>query len=282
MSFSKISCVKKLFSAYIKYLQIDLANSLLNDNVYYRNIEIIIILKDIFLLLQQSEEVLKKKKEKIDKMFEILDSVIEKYNDSNKVKLEPQRIDSCDDELFVNLLENEEFVKLLAIFSSANRIFRNFFNGIYIEKEILQKFSKRLNYQGYLFVQPLLEANNALSHLVVYIYNGSIKVENELKNIDKAKNHLYRAAIDYYKMFIRFSIEKSKNNRNNIFESFYSIREQEFLLLGKDLMKKNIEFINPTTGNKQLEYISEAYRKLFIAIKNDLDSQKSLNSQTQH
>ncbi|EDP4466087.1 hypothetical protein FW433_09020, partial [Campylobacter jejuni] len=122
MSFSKISCVKKLFSAYIKYLQIDLANSLLNDNVYYRNIEIIIILKDIFLLLQQSEEVLKKKKEKIDKMFEILDSVIEKYNDSNKVKLEPQRIDSCDDELFVNLLENEEFVKLLAIFSSANRI----------------------------------------------------------------------------------------------------------------------------------------------------------------
>ncbi|EOI9783731.1 hypothetical protein ACMYIN_001900, partial [Campylobacter jejuni] len=109
-----------------------------------------------------------------------------------------------------------------------------------------------------------------------------IKVENELKNIDKAKNHLYRAAIDYYKMFIRFSIEKSKNNRNNIFESFYSIREQEFLLLGKDLMKKNIEFINPTTGNKQLEYISEAYRKLFIAIKNDLDSQKSLNSQTQH
>ena len=279
MSFSKINCAKKLFSAYIEYLQIDLANSLLNNNACYRNIDIIIVLKDIFLLLQQSETILEMRKEKIDTMFEKLDDVIKKYSVSKTFELELQRIEKCDDKLFINLLENKELIKIVAIFLRANIIFRNYFNGNYIEKKILEKFSNSSNYNAYLFVQPLLEANNALSHLAAYIYNGSIEEEKELKNIDKAKSHFYRGAIDYYKMFIRFSIEKSKINRDNIFASFYSIRKQEFLLLGKNLIEKNINFVDPVTGNEQIEYISEAYRKLLIAIKKDLDTQTP-NSQT--
>lgn len=61
MSFSKISYVKKLFSIYVEYLQIDLTNSLLNSNSCYRNIDIIIILKDVFNMLYLSDEILEKK-----------------------------------------------------------------------------------------------------------------------------------------------------------------------------------------------------------------------------
>ncbi|AJC92522.1 hypothetical protein CSUB8523_1009 [Campylobacter subantarcticus LMG 24377] len=278
MSFSKISYVKKLFSIYVKYLQIDLTNSLLNSNSCYRNIDIIIILKDVFNMLYQSDEILEKKKDKIDNLLKEIRKLIEEYDSLKEIKkadLDFQKIEICDDKLIADILEDEELIELNAHFMKANRIFRNYFNGKYIEEKVLEKFSnKSQTYECYLFIQPLLEANNALSHLAIYIYNNGEK-ENELKNIDKAKSHLYRGAIDYYKMFIRFSIEKSKINKDNIFASFCSIRKQEFLSLGKNLMEKDIKLINPETGNEEMRCIFEAYRKLFVEIKNDLDLQKS-------
>ncbi|EGK8127711.1 hypothetical protein IO380_000962 [Campylobacter lari] len=278
MSFSKISYVKKLFSIYVKYLQVDLTNSLLNSNSCYRNIDIIITLKDVFNMLYQSDEILEKKKDKIDNLLKEIRELIEEYDSLKEIKkadLDFQKIEICDDKLITDILEDEELVELNAHFMKANRIFRNYFNGKYIEEKVLEKFSnKSQTYECYLFIQPLLEANNALSHLAIYIYNNG-KKENELKNIDKAKSHLYRGAIDYYKMCIRFSIEKSKINKDNIFASFCSIREQEFLSLGKNLMKKDIKLINPETGNEEMRCIFEAYRKLFVEIKNDLDLQKT-------
>ncbi|MBX2237736.1 hypothetical protein I8968_04180 [Campylobacter jejuni] len=278
MSFSKISYVKKLFSIYVEYLQIDLTNSLLNSNSCYRNIDIIIILKDVFNMLYLSDEILEKKKDKIDNLLEEIRKLIEEYDSlkkTEKADLDFQNIEICDDKVITHILKDKELIRLNAHFMKANMIFRNYFNGKYIEEKVLEKFSnKSQTYECYLFIQPLLEANNALSHLAIYIYSNGEK-ENKLKNINKAKSHLYRGTIDYYKMFIRFCIEKSKTNKDNIFASFRSIREQEFLSLGKNLMKKDIKFINPETGNTENGYIFEAYRKLFVAIKKDLDFQKN-------
>ncbi|EJY3531412.1 hypothetical protein OGB47_000128, partial [Campylobacter jejuni] len=86
MSFSKISYVKKLFSIYVEYLQIDLTNSLLNSNSCYRNIDIIIILKDVFNMLYLSDEILEKKKDKIDNLLEEIRKLIEEYDSLKKTE----------------------------------------------------------------------------------------------------------------------------------------------------------------------------------------------------
>lgn len=126
-----------------------------------------------------------------------------------------------------------------------------------------------------------------MSHLAIYIYNknhnGKEKSEETLQNIKKAESHFYRGTLDYYKMFIRFSIGKV-SKKDNILNSFYSIRKQEFLHLGENLMDKKIDFFNPDEKTIKNEHIIKCYKILFEAIIKEIESinPPTPNSQTPH
>lgn len=122
--------------------------------------------------------------------------------------------------------------------------------------------------------QALLEFNNALSHLFICIYEGN----DDLKNIEKAKNHLYRGTLDNYKMVFRLAINNIKQSNKELFWAFGQIRLHELLNIGKSIHEKNIivEIIN-----KQSINIVQAYKELYnLSFENQIFANKS-NSQIQ-
>ncbi|ELE3421947.1 hypothetical protein AAET74_000351, partial [Campylobacter coli] len=125
------------------------------------------------------------------------------------------------------------------------------------------------NIEEKVFVQSLLEFNNALSHLIISISSDSEAIQQ--KNIHSAINHLYRATLDNYKIIIRFTIGKISNE--DIVTSFLSIRKQEFLLLGQDLKDKNINFYSPNNKKYEEKNIIQAYQELYKAIDEILEHQ---------
>lgn len=183
MSSSRINYVKNLFSKYAEYLQTDLANSLSNNNKYYRNVDVIVVLKDIFNIFFQSDEILKKKEDKLDSMFKILDNVIKGYSSINKIELDIEKFKKCDDSLISKILEDEHLIKLIANFVKANRLFRNFFNGEYIEQKILKKFSNgTATYDCYLFVCPsclsLPSTYILFNYYIIQLYNFHLLISS--------------------------------------------------------------------------------------------------------
>ncbi|EIY4179517.1 hypothetical protein MMW24_000916, partial [Campylobacter coli] len=132
-----------------------------------------------------------------------------------------------------------------------------------------QDDSENGNIEEKVFVQSLLEFNNALSHLIISISSDSEAIQQ--KNIHSAINHLYRATLDNYKIIIRFTIGKISNE--DIVTSFLSIRKQEFLLLGQDLKDKNINFYSPNNKKYEEKNIIQAYQELYKAIDEILEHQ---------
>lgn len=272
MNFLQTQSFKNIFVEYIKYLEIDLANSLINKTKFARNAVFLNNIKNIFLNLLNPLYI---KSEEYQKRFDNLKQQINKFQlkATNKIQI--------NDELLVKLeliekyiVSNSKFKIICKEFYNSSKYFSDAFMN-YIDKKEFKDFlpqqddSENGNIEEKVFVQSLLEFNNALSHLIISISSDSEAIQQ--KNIHSAINHLYRATLDNYKIIIRFTIGKISNE--DIVTSFLSIRKQEFLLLGQDLKDKNINFYSPNNKKYEEKNIIQAYQELYKAIDEILEHQ---------
>lgn len=272
MNFLQTQSFKNIFVECIKYLEIDLANSLINKTKFARNVVFLNNIKNIFLNLLNPLYI---KSEEYQKRFDNLKQQINKFQlkATNKIQI--------NDELLVKLeliekyiVSNSKFKIICKEFYNSSKYFSDAFMN-YIDKKEFKDFlpqqddSENGNIEEKVFVQSLLEFNNALSHLIISISSDSEAIQQ--KNIHSAINHLYRATLDNYKIIIRFTIGKISNE--DIVTSFLSIRKQEFLLLGQDLKDKNINFYSPNNKKYEEKNIIQAYQELYKAIDEILEHQ---------
>lgn len=272
MNFLQTQSFKNIFVEYIKYLEIDLANSLINKTKFARNVVFLNNIKNIFLNLLNPLYI---KSEEYQKRFDNLKQQINKFQlkATNKIQI--------NDELLVKLeliekyiVSNSKFKIICKEFYNSSKYFSDAFMN-YIDKKEFKDFlpqqddSENGNIEEKVFVQSLLEFNNALSHLIISISSDSEAIQQ--KNIHSAINHLYRATLDNYKIIIRFTIGKISNE--DIVTSFLSIKKQEFLLLGQDLKDKNINFYSPNNKKYEEKNIIQAYQELYKAIDEILEHQ---------
>lgn len=265
MNFLQTQSFKNILIEYIKYIEIDLANSLINKTRFARNVIFLNNIKNIFLNLLNPLYV---ESEEYQKRFEELKKQISQFQlkATNKIQI--------NDELLISpelikkyIVSNSKFKIKCQEFYNSSKCFSDAFMKYIDKKEFKDLLPQQdslddKNVEEKVFVQSLLEFNNALSHLIISVSNESEDIRN--KNFNSAINHLYRATLDNYKIIIRFTINKINNE--DILTSFLFIRKQEFLLLGQDLKDKNIKFYNPNNKNDEEKNIVQAYQELYKAI----------------
>lgn len=258
------SYLEELFLQYTLYLNVDLANSLINKTKYSRNINFLVPLRDIFLGLYNPEY----KKYNVEQDLEKLKKAINIYSKNASVLAIQQENMRNKRELIECILQNNDLKKICFELYNSNKKFSDAFESSLINKDDFKDLisNTRQCESGikHSFAQPLLEFNNALSHLAIFIYKGDIK--DQLQNIKKAQNHIYRATLDNYKMILRFTIPNLQDNKENILQSFRSMREQEFLLLGESFLNKKIVYRCPINNLSQKLPIITAYKELINAI----------------
>ncbi|EAK0373052.1 hypothetical protein YO71_03650 [Campylobacter jejuni] len=247
------------FFQYGRYLQYDLIHSLEQKTKIGRNVDLLIEFREFFKLLVSSKLSHEEEKEG----FKNLERDIKHYIGDKQQECLSIKIDKINYSNFdYTILLTENFKDLLSDFCVSCMDFRTIDNIKYDEN---QEFAKDKDGRSVL-VQALLEFNNALSHIFTSVYHGN----DDLGNINKAKNHLYRGTLDNYKMFIRLSIESVKQKNPELFKEFKDIRMQELLDLGKDVQGKVINN----------EYLHKQYKELYNKSLPYLD--KKPNSQTPH
>ena len=201
--------------------------------------------------------------------FYNLENMIVEYQQSPQgLTLDKSKINKELVEVIVENFNTTDLKKLCVALYHSNRHFSNAFDSQLVQKADFKDLLPALGCDSkvkYSFAQPLLEFSNALSHLVAFVYHSDKK--DCLSNIDKAKNHIYRAALDNYKMILRFSIPNIKQKREEILHAFHSIREQEFLLIGERLDNKKITYQCPETTKTQKDLpILTAYKEFVKSI----------------
>ncbi|WP_146239363.1 hypothetical protein [Helicobacter valdiviensis] len=256
---------KNILNEYLKYIEIDLANSLINKTKFARNVIFLNNIKNIFLNLlnhsyAESEEYQKSYQKLKDQIKEFQLKANDKIQLNEKLCINLELIQK-------HIVSNTQFkIKCKEFYFSSKDFSEAFMN--YIDKRDFKDLLAQQddlddeNVTEKVFVQSLLEFNNALSHLIISVSSSSEIIQN--KNFNSAINHLYRATLDNYKIIIRFTIYKTNNQ--DIKQSFLSIREQEFLLLGQDLKDKKINFYNPNNKIYEKKNIIQAYQELYSAI----------------
>lgn len=290
---NKIELINRLFKCYLDYLQVDLSNFFKNDSDRGRNIDAIVSFRDIFgniLFFDQIDStLLSNTKHDLDKLDIFIKKLLKKGKNLTKIKK-----DNINTSCIKKILEDDQIVDLIGEILNAAGYFRESsekpymkdFKNVYCDcskinkliksiinkakEDILSILKQSKDGKSNGFVQPVLEVHNAFSHLATFFYQDN--PEDPFKNIDKAKSHLYRAILDYYKILIRFSINEVKK-KDMLTKSFYLIREQEFLLLGQDLKDKKITFFNPKLEKEEQQDIMIAYKILFETIDEILEHQ---------
>ncbi|WP_273214183.1 hypothetical protein [Helicobacter rodentium] len=265
----RVSYLEGLFLQYALYLNVDLANSLINKTKFSRNVDLLVPFRDIFLGLYNPEYVAI---DKAERDLGKLKKAINAYSkDASTLTIQQESMRNKQD-LIKNIAQNEDLRKICVEYYHSNKKFSDAFETSLINKNDFKDLISNTQPQQcesdikHSFAQPLLEFNNALSHLAIFIYKGDIN--DQLQNIKKAQNHIYRAALDNYKMILRFTIPNLQNNKENILQSFRSMREQEFLLLGESFLNKKIDYRCPINNLSKKLPIITAYRELVEAIFN--------------
>ncbi|HEG0493301.1 TPA: hypothetical protein SB542_000926 [Campylobacter jejuni] len=295
---NKLELTKKLFECYIDYLRVDLSNFFRNDSDRGRNIDVIVSFRDIFgniLFLDRiGGTLLSDIKHDLNELEIFTNKFLKKGKNLDEIKKDNIKL-SCIEKVFENDENGENkivdlFGELLNVAGyfreSSEKPYMKDFKNVYCDcskinkliksiinkakEDILNILKQSKDDKSNGFVQPVLEVHNAFSHLAAFFYQNN--PEDPFKNIDKAKSHIYRAILDYYKILIRFSINEVKK-KDILTESFYSIREQEFLFLGQNLEKKKITFFNPKIKKKEQQDIMIAYKILFETIDEILEHQ---------
>lgn len=255
---------------YINYLDIDLANSLINKTKFARNVKLLNSFKNLFSYTLNLEYV---ESESFKNRLEEIKTSVQNYSSNAKCAIDLKdkiHIDAALIQQFI--LSNSMFRIQHKEFYFSDIAFSEAFKNSLVSKEDFKNFFP-LDFEGnkkeYVFVQSLLEFNNALSHLVMAVCKERKAAQQQ--NTKNAMNHFYRATLDNYKIIIRFSMRKVRNNKH-IQKSFLSIRENEFLFLGEDVENKKFKFYNPNKEKLQLEEmdILNAYKTLFTTIKDEV------------
>lgn len=155
---------------------------------------------------------------------------------------------------FINFRQSlsEEKRKIIAKINLKNRAKYYFdFNDDNFISEIVDKFYNK-NSSFNIPKQALIEFHNFMSHICTAYKSRDIEVQD--KNIERAKNHLYRGALDIYKIIIKdyyTTTEKTKIIDNNLFD----IRLEEYNNLGNSkqqitILNKFDEIVNKILNNK--------------------------------
>lgn len=242
-----------LFAQYTRYLEYELANSIYQNAKYPKDTNVLISFRDTFYWLVTSYYEIEKSHlmESNKKIRKSVSKYIGGGNGRKRLNLrfaEVLRGNLC----FMDLID-KDFKNLLSDYSNSCDDFRSIDR---IKDERIANFEKDKKERS-LLLQSLLEFNNAFSHLAVIFCNG----EDLDGNMQKAKSHLYRGCLDNYKMLLRFIMPKI--NSLKVEQSFLEIREHEFLLLGKNINNKPIDYTCPITNKKSQMTLSKAYKELF-------------------
>lgn len=196
--------------------RVNLAN-LLNykdgDEIYIND-----FLKDLELIINETKNIYTSKK------------------DTNFSKI---KFDSRDIFKINNMIDN----KILFVVKKTVKIILLEFKEFFISYENLHSHYES-DYE--IFKDLLIEFNNTLSHILLAIincYDNSSNIKEidsniDMKNIERAKSHLHRGALDGYKEIVILNRDIVMNNRN-IFNSYITIREIEALKIGESEIKKN-------------------------------------------
>ncbi|EAH7554461.1 hypothetical protein G4T00_000755 [Campylobacter jejuni] len=134
---------------------------------------------------------------------------------------------------------SEEKIKTIAKINLKNRVKYYFdFNDDNFISEIVDKFYNK-NGSFNIPKQALIEFHNFMSHICAAYKSQNIEVQN--KNIERAKNHLYRGTLDIYKIIIKDYIISSNEiiNERHI-RVLFNLRLKEYRSLGKNNFQINI------------------------------------------
>ncbi|EAK1970579.1 hypothetical protein BUX72_06365 [Campylobacter jejuni] len=246
------------FFQYGRYLQYDLIHSLEQKTRLGRNIDLLITFRkqfDIIITSNLSEK-------EAEHLKKVIKKAVDDYIGDHKNEcLDIDLTSICCSSFNYGALFEEDFKEIFTSFRVSCSDFKKI--DAIEHEENSQEFAKDKDERSVL-IQALLEFNNALSHIFTSVYHGN----DDLGNINKAKNHLYRGTLDNYKMFIRLSIKSVKQKNPKLFEEFKDIRIQELLHLGKDVQGKVINN----------EYLHKQYKELYNKSLSYLDEKS--NSQT--
>lgn len=211
----------KFFSIYLEFTEVELYNSLLEDSIgrcsglLYETMRVFSEILKEYLTQDESDKLLKKLKDSFDS-YKLQSSITP---DKKHFAISGSR----DMEYFID----KDFIKLFEIFYVAMIDFQNILSKAALKSEIKERFGIEKSGDKPLFVQALLEFNNALSHISVALYHND--VSDTHKNIKRAKSHIYRASLDCYKMLLRFVFVQDSNK---ILQDYKKCRCREFLGLG--------------------------------------------------
>lgn len=275
----QIQAFKELFIEHINYLEIDLANSLINKTKFSRNVKLLNSFKNLFSFALNPKYI---EDGTFKDRLEQVKTSVQNYSSHAKNTISLKDKICIDTDLIQHfILSNSMFRTQYKEFYWSDIAFSEAFKNALVNKKDFKNYFplKFKDEEGeidiYVFVQSLLEFHNALSHLIMAVCKECEATQQQ--NVKNAMNHLYRATLDNYKIIIRFSMHKVQNNEH-IQKSFLSIRKGEFLLLGEDIKNKKFEFYNPNKGKPQLEEkdILNAYKILFEEIKTN--SQNLINT----
>ena len=243
--------LKSFFDIYLRYIEAELPSSLFESSVG-RNIDTLILFQDTFIFLMTAKKDINNAKLELDALFEQLKEAVAEY--VSEAQFKPQnklRIAKVDTAFF-----DEELKKLLEEYRVAYKDFLQYLPKLKLSNEILKRF--RIHKKGNVLVQAILEFNNALAHIANALYRNN---EDQLHNIKKAKNHLYRAILDYYKMLLRFMMPNI--TADNLVQTYQELRLDEFLLLGEDITNKTKK--GQTITNRYKELFNECLMKIVIS-----------------
>lgn len=260
----------RLFFQFIRYLRYELADSICQTALHQKDADILISFRDTFYLFVTSYEELKNEDFQ-ESIINIKSNINDYIGNKRTGHLELSLTEIPKNKLdFINLID-DSFKEFLSDYSNSCDDFKAI--GRIKYEHIKRRFMK--DKKGHkVLLQSLLEFNNAFSHLAVIFYNG----EDLDGNMQKAKSHLYRGCLDNYKMLLRFVMPII--NDSEIKQSFLKIREQEFLLLGKKIDNKSIEYACPLTNEKSQMALSKAYKELFNAAFSKIPKQYLKSSST--
>lgn len=264
MNFLQNKAFRDLFICYLEYIEVDLANSLINKTKFSKNVRLLDDFRNLFSYALNPSYV---EEGNFALKLQELQISIQTYKKDAENKLAIFDKINLDLELITKfIISNAEFNKQHADFYLSNRNFSNAFKDSLINKDDFKDYTslKLNNEDEQVFVQSLLEFHNALSHLILVTCKNHLSTQD--KNYRSVINHLYRATLDNYKIIIRFSLGRVQDNED-ILKAFISIRENEFLLLGEDLKNKKLDFYNPVLKILEKTNILEAYKLIYEAIK---------------
>lgn len=248
--------LQDFFKIYISYLEVELCTSILENSPTGRNADVIRTFQDTFYALIHFPLNEADSKKLIETLAKVKTTYI--IETLGKRASSPRYINDIDkiNEVDITKFFDSEFLNMLEIYYIAYRDFLQGLHNKQITPETKQAFCID-NSKGSVFIQALLEFNNALAHIAIVIYNNN----DTLRNIEKAKNHIYRATLDCYKMLLRFVLPNISKGDKLIY-TYEALRIDEFLMLGKDVNMKKKQNQNMSIIERYKELYNECVQKL--------------------